>query len=64
MKKLQALFRSTDGDLRWPVALVSDTGMRIAKATGLLRADLDSRCRIAHVKCRLRPWRRLKTIGS
>ena len=64
MKKLQTLFRSADGELRWPVALVSDTGMRIAKATELLRTDLETRCRIAHVDVRPHPWRRLKTIGS
>lgn len=64
MKKLQALCRYTDDELRWLVALVSDTGMRLAEATGLLKADLDLKCSIPHVSVRLHPWRRLKTIGS
>ena len=46
MKKLQALCYSTDDEFRWLVALVSDTGIRLVEANGLLRADLDLRCSI------------------
>ena len=46
MKELQALCYSTDDELRWLVVLLSDTGIRLAEATGLLRADLDLRCSI------------------
>ena len=31
---------SLDDDMRWLVALISDTGLRLAEATGLLKADL------------------------
>ena len=46
MKKLQALCYSTDDELRWLVALVRNTGIRLAEANGLFRADLDLRSSI------------------
>jgi len=53
-----------DDDLRWLVALVSDTGMRLAEAVGLLREDIVHAANIPHVIIREHPWRRLKTISS
>ena len=40
IRKVQHLFRKIDDDLRWLVALVSDTGMRLAEAAGLLKSDI------------------------
>lgn len=62
---LQAQCRSADDDLRWLVALVSDTGMRLAEAAGLTREDFardENDSLVARV--RPHPWRRLKTKGS
>lgn len=64
IRTLQTECRSLDDDLRWLVALVSDTGMRLAEATGLLKEDLKLDDPIPHVVIREHPWRRLKTAGS
>ena len=61
---LQAECRNLDDDLRWLVALVSDTGMRLAEAAGMLKEDLKLDEPIPHVVIREHPWRRLKTAGS
>lgn len=64
IRKLQAFCRSTDDDLRWLLGLISDTGMRLSEAAGLIKADVDVTCEIPHVVIRPHPWRRLKTIDS
>jgi integrase len=64
IRTLQTECRKLDDDLRWLVALVSDTGMRLAEATGLLMDDLKLDDPIPHVVIREHPWRRLKTAGS
>ena len=40
IRKVQHLCRTIDGDLRWLVALVSETGMRLAEGAGLLKSDI------------------------
>lgn len=64
IRRLQQDCRRIDDDLRWLVALVSDTGMRLAEAAGLLKDDLRLDDPIPHVVVREHPWRRLKTAGS
>lgn len=64
IRSLQKDCRRIDDDLRWLVALVSDTGMRLAEAAGLLKDDLRLDDPIPHVVVREHPWRRLKTAGS
>ncbi|MCA1338083.1 DUF6538 domain-containing protein [Pseudooceanicola marinus] len=62
---VQAKCRDVDDELRWLVALVSDTGMRLAEAAGLLKEDI-CRSEDGELVARVRPhpWRRLKTKGS
>jgi integrase len=65
LASVQAQCRNINDDLRWLVALVSDTGLRLAEAAGLLRDDIrkdESGQLVAHI--RPHPWRRLKTKGS
>src|SRR6056297_2240009 len=64
IKSLQRLCRDEDDDLRWLVALVSDTGMRLAEAAGLLVEDIRLEGPTPHVVVQEHPWRRLKTSGS
>lgn len=64
VEKLQAECRSVDDELRWLVALVSDTGMRLAEAAGLMLDDLVITDDCPRVIIREHPWRRLKTAGS
>ena len=65
IKVIQRKCREIDDDLRWLIAMVSDTGMRLAEVAGLTREDIvrhDDGSLVARV--RPHPWRRLKTKGS
>tara|TARA_E500000178_G_scaffold273509_1_gene271940 strand:- start:275 stop:1414 length:1140 start_codon:yes stop_codon:yes gene_type:complete len=53
-----------DDDLRWLLALISDTGMRLAEATGLLVEDIKLESDVPFVSVQSHPWRPLKTKGS
>lgn len=43
LKVVQGQCRQLDDDMRWLVALVSDTGMRLAEAAGMARQDIERR---------------------
>ena len=54
-----------DDEMRWLVAIVADTGMRLAEAVGLLREDImvvDGDGLVAQITPH--PWRSLKTDSS
>ena len=53
-----------DDDLRWLLALTSDTGIRLAEATGLLVEDIRLDSEVPFVSVQSHPWRPLKTKGS
>ena len=53
-----------DDDMRWLVALISDTGMRLAEAAGLHMDDLKLDEDMPYVEIRPHSWRSLKTKGS
>ena len=65
IRKVQQECIKADDDMRWLVALISDTGMRLAEATGLLCEDFncDDEGNLS-VLVRPHPWRRLKTKDS
>ena len=62
--KIQEKCRKQDDELRWIIALLSDTGMRLGEAIGLLKTDIELCAEIPHVDLKPQPWRRLKTPGS
>ena len=64
IRKVQNQCRLIDDDLRWLVALVSDTGMRLAEGAGLLRSDFIEKDGVLCVNIRPHPWRSLKTASS
>jgi len=64
LRDVQGECRRLDDELRWLVALVSDTGMRLAEAAGLSLDDLVIDGEIPKVVVRVHPWRRLKTSES
>ena len=64
LKVIQNRCQSTDDEMRWLIALISDTGMRLSEAAGLLREDIRVDEVVPYVDIRPHPWRRLKTIGS
>ena len=53
-----------DDELRWLVALISDIGMRLAEATGLLVEDMRQDTAVPFVMAQSHSWRPLKTKGS
>ena len=40
IRNVQSECRAIDDDIRWLIALISDTGMRLAEGAGLLKQDL------------------------
>ena len=40
LKKVQSLCKDIDDEMRWLIALISDTGMRLGEAAGLLKEDI------------------------
>ncbi len=64
IRHIQLLCREYDDDLRWLIALLSDTGMRLGEGVGLLKSDFNLNCEIPHIRLIPHPWRRLKTKGS
>jgi len=64
LRRVQSECVQIDDDIRWLVALVSDTGMRLAEAAGLSMRDFNLQADIPFVEVRPHPWRSLKTSAS
>ncbi|MGC6498505.1 MAG: DUF6538 domain-containing protein [Candidatus Puniceispirillaceae bacterium] len=64
LRKVQQLCYQKDDDIRWLIALLSDTGMRLAEAAGLAKEDVFLDTEIPYVRLCKRPWRPLKTRSS
>jgi integrase len=61
---IQRECRDLNDDKRWLLALISDTGMRLAEAAGILVGDIRLEEPVPHVVVQDHPWRRLKTSSS
>ena len=64
IRKVQEQCRIIDDEMRWLIALVSDTGLRLAEAAGLLKSDIILDVEIPFVRVSVHPWRAVKTSGS
>lgn len=64
IRAVQAECLRLDDELRWLVALVSDSGLRLAEAAGLTLNDLVVDGPSQKLIVQEHPWRRLKTPGS
>lgn len=64
IRKVQQLCYQKDDDIRWLIALLSDTGMRLAEAAGLAKEDVFLNTEIPHIRLCERSWRPLKTRSS
>ena len=64
IKHIQLLCIEYDDDLRWLIALLSNTGMRLGEGVGLLKSDINLNSDIPHISLIPHPWRRLKTNSS
>ncbi|MEC9022181.1 MAG: integrase, partial [Pseudomonadota bacterium] len=49
IRKIQQKCFEQDDELRWIIALLSDTGMRLGEAIGLLRSDIKLGAEIPHI---------------
>ena len=64
LKRLQRECVLLDDDIRWLVALISDTGMRLSEAVGLLVDDIVLDQAQPYINLTKHPHRRLKTDAS
>ena len=64
IRKIQSLCRDIDDEMRWLIAFISDPGMRLGEAAGLLKEDIKLDDRISYIDLKPHPWRTLKTSGS
>ena len=64
IKKVQEECFNADDEKRWLIALIADTGMRLAEGAGLLKSDFIEHDGILCVKIKPQPWRPLKTASS
>ena len=61
---LQQACVHADDEMRWLLALISDTGMRLAEAAGLAREDIILDANQPFISLQAHSWRRLKTKSS
>ena len=61
---LQKACQETDDEMRWLLALICDTGMRLSEAAGLHSDDIIFDAPTPHINVTAHPWRRLKTKSS
>jgi len=64
INKIQSVCKSIDDELRWMVALISDTGMRLGETAGLKASDVILDCAHPHLIIQPNNSRRLKTKQS
>ncbi len=64
IRKVQSLCSDIDDDMRWLIALISDTVMRLGEAAGLHMDDIKLDEPIQCIDHKPYPWRSLKTKGS
>jgi len=65
--ELQALVTAcyaADDDCRWILAMLADTGARLAEVAGLALSDIDLEAEVPHIIIQPHPWRTLKNTGS
>ena len=64
IKRVQKVCLDIADERRLLIALISDTGMRLSEALGLVWDDVQLEHKYPHIDLKPHPWRRLKTSGS
>ena len=64
LRQVQSNCRNLNDEPRWLIALISDTGMRLSEACGLLVSDIHLDTTTPYIDLVEHPWRRLKTEPS
>ena len=61
---VQTQCKVEDDDIRWLIGLISDTGMRLSEAVGLVVEDFHLNGEAPYVRVQPHFWRSLKTLSS
>ena len=64
IQRVQLDCQNLDDEARWLISSISDTGMRLSEACGLLTSDIHFDTATPFVDLKEHPWRRLKTASS
>ena len=64
MIKIKKACLDLDDDIRWLIALIFDTGMRLSEAVGLMLEDIHLDENIPYIEIKPHTHRRLKTVSS
>ena len=64
IRRIQRDCIAIDDEMRWLLAIISDTGMRLSEAAGLHKDDIILDAPIPYINLQPYSWRRLKTKGS
>jgi integrase len=64
LRAVQKLCKQYDDEMRWLLAIISDTGLRLAEAAGLLVDDICLESDTPHINLKPNSCRRLKTKHS
>ena len=64
LQRVQLDCQNLDDEARRLISLISDTGMRLSEACGLLVSDIHVNAATPFVDLKVHPWRRLKTASS
>ncbi|MDB2502260.1 tyrosine-type recombinase/integrase [Paracoccaceae bacterium] len=64
IQKIQKECIEWDDEMRWLIALISDTGLRLSEACGLAIDDIHLTAQIPHLEIKPHSWRGLKTKSS
>ena len=56
--------QAIDDNIRWLIALISDSGMRLSEVIGLTASDIHLDEEVPFVRLSEHPWQRLKTDES
>ena len=64
LRRIQRDCMAIDDEMRWLLAIISDTGMRLSEAAGLHKDDIILDAPIPYINLQPHSWRRLKTKGS
>ena len=64
MARIKQECLALDDDIRWLVAIIFDTGMRLSEAAGLMTQDIYLDAEVPYISLKPHPHRRLKTASS
>ena len=64
LRSIQRDCMAIDDEMRWLLAIISDSGMRLSEAAGLHKDDIILDAPIPYIDLQPHSWRRLKTKGS